>query len=408
MYTIFQICVEGNTGSTGRIAESIGWMAIQRGWQSYIAHGRFPRNSKSNIIKIGTKWDVIVHGLQTRLFDRHGLGSKKATQILIEQIKRINPDIIHLHHIHGYYVNMQVLFEFLASISTPIVWTFHDCWSITGHCAHFDFIGCDKWRTECRNCPQTKEYPASMFIDRSRENYRLKKKLFTSVSNMTIVSVSKWLDGLVGDSFLRHSKRVVIYNGIDTDLFIPETDKNVVREKYGIGTRFMILGVASPWGEKKGLNDFVKLSKIIGSDEVVVLVGLNDAQIKNLPKNIIGITKTENQQQLKELYATANVFFNPTWEDSFPTTNLEALACGTPVITYRTGGSIESVSGDTGFVVDKGNLKEVVQSINKIKSTGKSSYVNVCRNRAISYFNKKDRFAEYISLYEKLLDTKSH
>ena len=197
MPTIFQICVEGNTGSTGRIAEEIGILAIQKGWNSFIAYGRFPRPSKSNLIQIGTDFDVYLHGLETRLFDRHCLGSKTATHNLVKQIKEIKPDIIHLHHLHGYYINIEILFDFLANASIPVVWTFHDCWSVTGHCAYFDFAGCEKWKTECNNCPEKREYPASIFIDRSRKNYYLKKSLFTSVKKMVVVPVSDWLKNIV-------------------------------------------------------------------------------------------------------------------------------------------------------------------------------------------------------------------
>jgi glycosyltransferase involved in cell wall biosynthesis len=308
MRTVLQICVEGNTGSTGRIAESIGELALKNDWKSYIAYGRFPRPSKSELIKIGSEWNIFLHGLQTRFVDRHCLGSKSATKRLVEQIIQINPDIIHLHHIHGYYINMQILFEFLKSTSIPIVWTFHDCWSITGHCSNFDFIGCDKWKTECFSCPQKKEYPASYFFDRSKKNYQLKKKLFTSVENLTIVSVSNWLDSIVANSFLKNNERIVIYNGIDTNLFKPETNREIIREKYNIGKNYFILGVASTWGQRKGFDDFLQLSNYLQKDEKIILIGLNKTQIKHLPENIIGLSRTENQTELK-IYILQQMLF---------------------------------------------------------------------------------------------------
>jgi len=407
MPKIFQICVEGNTGSTGRIAEEIGILAIQKGWDSYIAFGRFPRPSKSNLIRIGSDWDVLLHGLKTRLLDQHCLGSNNVTKKLIEQIIDIKPNIIHLHHLHGYYINIEILFNFLANVSIPVVWTFHDCWSITGHCAYFDYVGCDKWKTECNKCPQKKEYPASLFIDRSTKNYYLKKALFTSVKTMVVIPVSNWLEDIVHDSFMGSIPIQTIHNGIDTSVFKPQSNSTETREKYVVGKRFMILGVASPWIKRKGLNDFIELSESLNEDEVIVLVGLNDRQLKKLPTNIIGLTKTENRQELIDLYSSADLFINPTWEDNFPTTNIESLACGTPLVTYRTGGSVEAVSSETGFIVDKGDINGIVKIIRKVKKTGKHSFTLACRTRAVELFSKNDRFAEYLVLYENLIQNKN-
>ena len=403
MPTIFQICVEGNTGSTGRIAEEIGILAIKKGWKSYIAYGRFPRQSKSNLIRIGTNLEVYLHGIETRLFDRHCLGSKTATHNLVKQIKEIKPDIIHLHHLHGYYINIEILFDFLANVSIPVVWTFHDCWSITGHCAYFDFAGCKKWKTECNNCPEKREYPASFFIDRSRKNYHLKKALFTSVKKMVIVPVSDWLKGIVLESFMQNIPIQTIHNGIDISVFKPQDNNQETREKLGINGRFMLLGVANPWNRRKGLTDFIQLSKLLKDEEVIVLVGLNNKQLKQLPKNILGFAKTENRQELINMYSTADLFINPTWEDNFPTTNLEALACGTPLVTYRTGGSVEAVSPETGFITEKGDINELIKIIQKVKEKSKQSFSIACRKRAVELFNKDDRFKEYLDLYETLI-----
>ena len=403
MPTIFQICVEGNTGSTGRIAEEIGILAIQKGWNSFIAYGRFPRPSKSNLIRIGTDWDVYLHGLETRLFDRHCLGSKAATQNLVKQIEEIKPDIIHLHHLHGYYINIEILFDFLTNASIPVVWTFHDCWSITGHCAYFDFAECDKWKTGCNVCPEKREYPASFFIDRSTKNYHLKKALFTSVKKMVVVPVSDWLKNIVLNSFMQNIPVQIIHNGLDISVFKPQNNNWETREKLGIGGCLMLLGVASPWTRRKGLNDFIQLSKLLNEDEVIVLVGLNETQLKQLPKNIIGFSKTENRQELIDLYSAADLFVNPTWEDNFPTTNLEALACGTPLVTYRTGGSIEAISSDTGFVTEKGDITELIKVIRNVKEKSKQSFSNACRKRAVELFNKDDRFKEYLDLYETII-----
>lgn len=393
-------------GSTGRIAESIGRQAIERGWESYIAYSRFTRPSESKTIKIGSAFDIYLHGLQTRLFDRHGLGSALATKRLVNQIKEIAPDVIHLHNIHGYYINIQVLFDFLKNSSIPVIWTFHDCWAFTGHCSNFDNVGCGKWETLCYECPQKREYPASYFIDRSEKNYRLKKKLFSSVSDMTIVSVSQWLNGKVQDSFLKHFDRQVIYNGIDTDVFTTEVKNDHLRDQLKINSKFIILGVAGVWGKKKGIDDFYELSKRIKDDEVIVLVGLRTKQIENLPSNIIGISHTENQKQLKDLYATADVFLNLSPEETFGLTTAEALSCGTPAVVYNVTACPEVV-GDNGFVVRRNDIDGLLKIIGEIRRNGKKFYSKECRERAVKYFNKNDRFKEYVDLYEKVLAEKN-
>jgi glycosyltransferase involved in cell wall biosynthesis len=398
---LLQINTVINSGSTGRIAEEIGLKAMANGWESHIAYGRNDRPSKSHKIKIGGKLGIYWHVLITRLFDRHGLGSKRATKQLIEKIKKIEPDIIHLHNIHGYYLNIQVLFEFLSTTNIPTVWTLHDCWTMTGHCAHFDYIGCERWKSQCESCPQKKSYPKS-FRDRSFKNHKLKKELFLSKSaNMVLVPVSEWLSDILRDSFLGEISKKVIHNGIDIDVFTPQKSK--LREELRLENKFILLGVASVWEKRKGLDDFKKLSTLLDKDEIIILVGLSKKQVAELPENIIGITRTENVKQLAEFYSIADVFVNPTWEDNYPTTNLEATACGTPVVTYKTGGSPESVSPKTGFVVEKGNIEELVSAIKIIKQQGKSSYTKACRERAVQKFNKDDRFAEYMELYEELL-----
>jgi putative colanic acid biosynthesis glycosyltransferase len=399
MHKLLQIAVEGNIGSTGTIAESIGVIAISNGWESYIAHGRFTRPSESKTIKIGNSIDILIHGLQTRFFDRHGLGSKYATKKLIKKIKEINPDIIHLHHLHGYYININVLFKFLAIANIPVIWTFHDCWSITGHCSHFDFVNCDKWKIACNHCPQTKEYPASFFIDRSSKNFYLKKKLFTSVKNLTVVSVSNWLNNVVEKSFMGNLSRKVIYNGVDLNIFSPEGLNNKIREKFTIGEKFMILGLATTWSNRKGLQDFIELSKHIDTDKIIVLVGLKSSQIKNLPKNIIGLKRTESQEELRDLYIACDVFMNLSVEETFGLTTAEAMACGTPAIVYNATASPELIDIKTGIVVEKQNIKSLLLAIEKIKSLGKSYYTEACRSRAIMLFDKNKRFNEYFDLY---------
>jgi glycosyltransferase involved in cell wall biosynthesis len=262
-------------------------------------------------------------------------------------------------------------------------------------------VECNKWKTECNHCPQRKEYPVSIFIDRSRKNYILKKKLFTSVPNMTVVSVSNWLNNVVRDSFLGNSNLQVMYNGIDIDVFTPTADRLKVREKLNKADGFMLLGVATPWSKRKGLNDFIELSKSIDNTDFIVLVGLNESQIKELPPNIIGITHTENQHELKDLYATADVFLNLSVEETFGLTTAEALSCGTPAVVYNATACPEIIDIDTGIVVPKNDITSLLNAIETIKKKGKEFYSEACRKRAVNYFNKKERFQEYIDLYEK-------
>jgi len=403
---LLQINTVVRYNATGRIADEIGQIALEKGWKSFIAYGRYDRSSPSELIRIGTDLDVKLHGLHSRLFDRQGFASKHATNQFINKIKAIKPDIIHLHNIHGYYLNIELLFNYLAFADIPVVWTLHDCWTFTGHCSHFDFVGCEKWKTGCFSCLQKNRYPISLWMDNSRRNYRDKQRLFNSVKNLTIVPVSNWLSNLVGASFLKNHPQKIIQNGVDLEIFSPQTNGKAVKEKMGIGDRLMLLGVASIWDSRKGLDVFLKLGPLLNEDVALVLVGLNEEQLKDLPTNVIGISRTENMAQLVDIYSAADLFLNLTYEDSFPTTNLESLACGTPVLTYDTGGSTESVTDDTGFVVEKGDLSGVLDVIHVFKEKGKSEYINACRNHAEKLFNKNDRYNEYFALYEKLLSQK--
>lgn len=400
--TLFQINVTANSGSTGRIAEQIGETAQRNGWNSVIAYGRYANLGTSEHVKICNKQTIYYNVLIARLFDCDGLIAKHSTLQLIKKIQEVRPDIIHLHNIHGYYVNYPMLFSFLKEYKVPIVWTLHDCWSFTGHCSHFDLIGCDKWKTECSHCPQKGEYPKS-YTDFSRRNFRLKKKSFTNCENLTIVPVSYWLDSLVKESFLKEYNTRVIHNGIDVNVFSVKDDVLKIREKYNITSKYIVLGVASPFGKRKGFSDFLTLSEILSDEYCIVMVGLSHEQKTCLPNNIVGIERTQDVNELASLYSSADVFVNLTYEDNFPTTNLEAMACGTPVITYNTGGSPEALDAATGIVVEKGNIWEAKNAISAICSKGKAEYVNACRKRAVQFFNNKDRFMEYIGLYNELL-----
>lgn len=392
--------------STGRIMQEIGELAMANGWESYVAYSEGRDGVKpcrSKLMSVGGKLDVAFHGLWTRLTDRHGLASWNATRRFVDEIKALKPDVIHIHNIHGYFLNYRILFEFLKDAGIPVVWTVHDCWLYTGHCYHYASVGCEKWRTQCENCPQKKTFPKSIWLDRSRENFRDKKSAFTSVPDMTIVTVSEWMKNEMKDSFLNDCRFQIIHNGIDLNVFAPQPDGKEVREKYGLGDRHIILGLASIWSKEKGWDDFMEMSGMLNDDEVIVMVGVDEKQLERLPKNVVGIRRTENVRQLAELYSAAAAFVNPTWQDNYPTVNLEAIACGTPVVTYRTGGSIEAVTEGTGYIVEQGDVRGLLSSVRKIESEGSSEYTARCRAYALAHFRKEDRYADYLQLYQSLL-----
>ena len=391
---VVQINSVCGVGSTGRIAVDISKKLNDEGIENLIFYGVGDSDYKHGI-KFGGKRNVRTHQLGTRLLGKHGFYSKHATKDLVEKLKEFDPDIVHLHNIHGHYLNVEVLFKYLKSSNKKVIWTLHDCWSFTGHCAHFDFIGCTKWKTECNNCPQLKEYPISLFFDRSKEAFNDKKRLFNDINEMTIVTPSFWLKNLVSESFLQNYSVKVINTGIDLDLFKPS--KNNFKEERSIQDKFMILGVANFWGRRKGFNHFIELSKNLRSDEVIVIVGVTNEQIQELPENIIGIKRTNSIEELAEIYSAADVFINPTLEDTFPTTNLEAMACGTPIITFNTGGSPESVNKKTGLVVEKDNLKVLIDAKNDIRE------MNFCKRNISDYAQKysiNNMVCKYLSLYQ--------
>ncbi|KOS69382.1 glycosyl transferase [Lysinibacillus contaminans] len=392
---VLQINTVCGVGSTGRIATDINQILIEQGHESYIAYGRdFPKNCDT-AIRIGTKMDNYAHVALTRIYDKHGFGSKKATEEFITKIEKLDPDVIHLHNIHGYYINIELLFDYIKRANKRVIWTLHDCWAFTGHCTHFDYVGCTKWKKGCFNCPEKASYPASEFLDNSESNYLRKKEIFTGVKDLTIVTPSKWLTGLVKESFLRDYPVVVINNGININVFKPTA--STFREMHHLNDKFIILGVASNWGRKKGFDYFIELSSFLDEDEVIVLVGVSEKQKKELSKKIIGIIRTDSAKELVGIYSAADVFINPTLEDNFPTTNLEALASGTPVITFDSGGSTESLDETCGLIIEK---KETIEIKNYIKRYREENFIKSksCIERSKMY-NVENQYREYMKLY---------
>jgi glycosyltransferase involved in cell wall biosynthesis len=398
---ILQINSTLNSGSHGRIASQIGDLLIKTGNESFIAYGRTFRESTSTPIKIGNRSDFLLHIVKSRLLDRHCFSSKRATEDFIKRVKYIDWDIVHIHNIHGYYINIRILFDYLSSVGKPVIWTFHDCWSFTGHCSYFDAVNCYRWKTECFDCPNRLGYPTSWIIDNSTKNYYQKKALFTKLMSLNLVAPSQWIANHLSHSFLNKYPITIINNGIDLDRFKPVSPE-LARNKYNLQGKNIILGVASKWDKRKGLADFVKLRSKLASTIQIILVGLSPWQIRNLPNGILGIDRTESIEDLVELYSAADVFVNPTYIENFPTTNLEALSCGTPVITYDAGGSAETISNKCGLVVSKGNIDYLFKSVQEILAKGKTYFQKSCRSRAEEMYDKDERLMEYIKLYDSV------
>lgn len=378
--------------STGRICADLASEFEVHGHEVKIAYGReyVPEKFKKYAVRIGTEFEVRIHALLTRLFDCHGFASKVATKKFLAWAEEYNPDILWLHNIHGYYINVELLFNWIKSRSNmEVKWTLHDCWAFTGHCAYFTAARCEKWKTQCLQCEEVRRYPVSVIRDNCKNNFLRKRKLFTGVKNMTIITPSQWLADHVKQSFLQEYPVEVHYNKIDTNIFKPTASN--FRERYNLQNRKIVLGVASTWGIRKGIIDFLQLSQMLDEAYTIVLVGLAEKQLTKYQKqvlkptndsgvvnevrkysgglviypnvmtlyqtitgkpfsaqpsttaNIVCIPTTNNPQELAEIYTAAHWFVNPTHEDNYPTVNLEARACGTQVITYDIGGSAETL-----------------------------------------------------------------
>lgn len=394
---LFQLNATANWGSTGKIAEGIGQSAIARGWESFIAFGRYAKESDSNLIRVGSKADVYKHYALHRLFDKEGFGSKAATKNLINHIDDIKPDIIQLHNIHDHWLNHNILFDYLQSINTPAVWTFHDCWPFTGGCYHFVENNCYNWKSGCKNC----EFRKGLF-NHSERNFKFKSEHIRSIKNrLHIVSVSHWLDSMVGESVMADLNHSVIYNGVDTNLFsFVSTD--FVSEKYKLNNKFVILGVSSVWPKSKGLEDFIRLRQFLNEDFLIVLVGLPKSVIADLPKGILGIERTSDNTELISLYNRADVVVSFSRGETFGLTLVEGQSCGTPSIVYANTALNEIVTDQSGFKVETGDVEKAAERIIYLKNK-KPFSPEICRNRIIREFNKEQQFNKYIDLYENLL-----
>lgn len=388
-----------NYGSTGNIMLQIADTASRKGHTVITCCPASRENKKKSVENqwlIGSRFSRNVH---LKLFEYTGFNgcfSLMSTFAFLQKLKRFKPDIIHLHNLHNCYINLPLLFKYIKKQKIKTIWTLHDCWSFTGQCPHFTMAKCPKWRVGCHDCPQINVYPSSK-VDRTRTMWKLKQKWFTGIQDMTIVTPSEWLAGLVRQSYLKEYPVKVIHNGIDLNVFHHvESD---FRQKHHLEDKYILLGVAFGWGKRKGLDVFIELAKRLDDRFQIVLVGTNEEVDKQLPANIISVHKTNNQQELAEIYSSADLFVNPTREEVLGLVNIEALACGTPVITFDTGGSPECIDETCGLVVDTDDVNMLIHSINLIATNNPFSK-NGCTQRA-NMFNRNEKYEDYIDLYEK-------
>ncbi|MDD3213744.1 MAG: glycosyltransferase [Eubacteriales bacterium] len=389
------------TGSTGRIALQIADTAAKHGAQTVIGFGAgdVPPQAETYALRIGGKIGRKWHGALRKLLDAEGYGSAHATRKLIVFLKAFQPDVIHLHNIHGCYLNHRLLFRYLRACGVPVIWTLHDCWPFTGHCAYFDRIGCNLWQTECHNCPQKHSYPTCIGPDGSRRNFRRRRTLFTAVAKLTLVTPCEWLRELLRYSFFKNTPARVVYNGVDLKTFAPtESD---LRKRYGITERYLVLAVASEWEERKGLAYLPALAGKLGKDYRMAIIGLTQAQVDALPKSILGLTRTANVTELAQWYTAADCLVNPTLEDNMPMVNLEALACGTPVVAFDTGGCAEAIGDDCGIVVPKGDAETLLNAVQQV-APRREALRAACLARA-ERFSGDSSANDYWALYQEVV-----
>ncbi|MCE5344491.1 MAG: glycosyltransferase [Eubacteriales bacterium] len=396
---IFELNTFCGTGSTGRIAADIADFAAQKGEQTIIGFGAGMPAPGTEVYalriggKLGRKW----HGALRKLLDAEGYGSVLATRKLIRFLNEYKPDVIHLHNLHGCYVNHRILFRYLATAGIPVVWTLHDCWAFTGHCAYFDLVGCKRWQTVCHNCPQKAAYPVCVGVGGSQRNFRRKKKLFTSLNNLTLVTPCQWLAGLLPASFLKGISVRVVYNGVDRSTFRPVSSD--LRVSYNIQERYIALAVASEWDERKGLLYLYALAGLLGAQYRVVVIGLSKAQLHDLPPQILGLERTADAAALARWYSTADCLVNPTMEDNMPLVNLEAMACGTPVVAFATGGCPEVIGDACGAVVARGDGAALAAAVKRI-APNKAALEAACLKQA-ERFDSVTSAGNYWALYRE-------
>lgn len=391
-----------NTGSTGHIVEEIASSAMKNGYECMVAHGaRYVHASQIPHYAFSSRIEEYAHGVYSLFCNAHGLGSESATKRLIRFIQDWQPSLIHLHNIHGYYLNYPLLFEYLKKASIPVVWTLHDCWAITGRCAYFTLSGCNQWQTQCRDCPAYSDYPRSLYRGNTQRNFILKEQAFTGLEHLSITTVSNWLNELVQQSFLRDYPSRTIYNGIDTDVFKPTASE--LRKQWNAEGKVVLLGVASRWTETKGWKDWIRLAQRLDKNRyTVVMVGASRRQQQELPDHCVMISKTDNRTQLAQVYSAADIYVNLAHQEAFGLTLLEAMACGTPCISYENTAIPETTTPETAVVLPDRDVDAVLREIAKAGREWKQQCSGECRKHVLTKFSNDDKIQEYIRLYGEL------
>lgn len=402
MPRLLLINVALNWGSTGKIVEGIGILAHKQGWDVFVAHGaRYKNPSDLKSIQVSSKVVEWTHYIESSLFDAQGLGSRCETKRFLRKVEDIKPDIVHIHNIHGCFINYPLLFTYFKKHNVPVVWTLHDCWAMTGHCTHFMRTNCMKWQTGCNHCPQKKTFPTTYLLDRSERNYSLKKGLFTSMPVMHITTVSNWLKGIAETSYLKKYPVTVVPNGIKTEELTPEFSD--IKERYGLQGKKLLLAVAIGLDERKGLIDYIKLAELLPSEYRLMLVGLTEEERKVLPKSIIGVKRTNGAKELAAYYSAADVLLSLSYEETFGLTIIETMACGTPAIVYDNTAQPELITPETGKVVPTGDIDAVLSAIEEVCSKPKEFYLEFCRQHAAQY-DESLSYQKYLDIYKSLLN----
>ncbi|MEG1300386.1 MAG: glycosyltransferase [Erysipelotrichaceae bacterium] len=396
---IAQINVTYGKASTGRTCKELSDFLTSKGVNVVTFSASCGKKYKENKI-FESKISRLKHLMLSRITGLEGYYSFGATKKLVKELLNFNPDIVHLRILHGSYLNYGYLYKKIREMKIPVVWTMHDCWAYTGKCAYYSNLNCFKWKdATCSKCPAKKQYPESLFFDFSNYMYKRKNELFNSISDLHIVTVSDWLKCEVEQSYLNQFDIRRIYNWIDLDVFQPR-ESNKLKLKYP--NRFIILGVASAWSSRKGIDKFIELSKYLADNYLIILIGKCNVRLPN--KRIVSVDNISSKNELSEYYSLANVFINFSEEETFGKVAAEAISCGTPVITNSNTANPEIIDNRCGIVLKNGNMEEVLEAIKKIESNKKLFYSNACVKRANKLFNKSINCELYYSLYLDLID----
>ena len=383
--------------STGRICTDLAQMLEAKGHEVKIAYGRMavPEMHQKYAYRIGSNRDVKLHGLKARVWDASGFGSKAATRRFIKWVEQFDPDIIHLHNIHGYYLNVEMLFKYLRHCGKPILWSFYDCWSFTGHCAHFDYNGCQKWQDGCCNCQFKGDYPKS-FVDRSKENHERKRRLFTGIPNLQLIVPSKWMAEMVSQSYMKDYPCHILPNGIDVEQFSPVSG---ARDTYVSEGQHLVVGVSSVWQKMKGLEHINKLAQSLPKEKYAILLVGGGEDKEPIDPSILRVHHTDSVKELCRIYTAADVFINPTLQETQGLTTVEAFACGTPAVVFNAGGAAECVDDTCGIIVPKDDTKALQEAI--LRVCEESPFTReACRAKAETY-DKNTCYKAFMDLYEK-------